>query len=267
MGHLVRSLSRAKFEQLCDDLFRRTLEPCQKALTDAGLSTSEIDEVILVGGSTRIPRIQEEVEKFFGKKPSKGVNPDEVVAIGAAIQGGVLTGEVKDVLLLDVTPLSLGIETMGGVFTKLIESNTTIPTKKSEVFSTAADNQPSVEIHVLQGERPMAADNKTIGRFHLDGIPPSPRGVPQIEVTFDIDANGIMNISAKDKGTGKEQSIKIEASSGLSDEEIERMKAEAEANEEADKKKKEEVDTLNKADSLIFQTERQLKEYGDKIPK
>ena len=263
--HLVRSLSRAKFEQLADSLIKRTLEPCKKALSDAGLSTSEIDEVILVGGSTRIPRIQEEVEKFFGKKPSKGVNPDEVVAIGAAIQGGVLTGEVKDVLLLDVTPLSLGIETMGGVMTKLIESNTTIPTKKSEVFSTASDSQPSVEIHVLQGERPMAKDNRTIGRFHLDGIPPAPRGVPQIEVTFDIDANGILNVSAKDKGTGKEQKIRIEASSGLSQEEIDRMKKEAEANADADKKEKERIEKLNAADSLIFQTEKQMKEYGDKL--
>lgn len=263
--HLVRTLSRAKFEQLTDDLVRRSLEPCQKALQDAGLSASEIDEVILVGGSTRIPKIQEEVEKFFGKKPSKGVNPDEVVAIGAAIQGGVLTGEVKDVLLLDVTPLSLGIETMGGVFTKLIESNTTIPTKKSETFSTAADNQPSVEIHVLQGERSMARDNRTIGRFHLDGIPPAPRGVPQIEVTFDIDANGILNVSAKDKGTGKEQKIRIEASSGLTDEEIEKMKKEAQANAEADKEAKEKIDKINAADSLIFQTEKQMKEYGDKL--
>lgn len=263
--HLVKKLNRAKFEQICDDLIQRTLEPCKRALKNSGLSASQIDEVILVGGSTRIPRIQEEVEKFFGKKPSKGVNPDEVVAVGAAIQGGVLTGEVKDVLLLDVTPLSLGIETMGGVFTKLIESNTTIPTRKSEVFSTASDNQPSVEIHVLQGERPMAKDNRTIGRFHLDGIPPAPRGVPQIEVTFDIDANGIMNVSAKDKGTGKEQKIRIEASSGLSQEEIERMKNEAKANEASDKAEKERVEKLNAADSLIFQTEKQLKEYGDKL--
>lgn len=263
--HLVKSLSRSKFEQLTDHLVQRTLGPCKKAIEDAGMSASDIDEVILVGGSTRIPRIQEEVEKFFGKKPSKGVNPDEVVAIGAAIQGGVLTGEVKDVLLLDVTPLSLGIETMGGVFTKLIEANTTIPTKKSEVFSTAADHQPSVEIHVLQGERPMAKDNRTIGRFHLDGIPPAPRGVPQIEVTFDIDANGILNVSAKDKGTNKEQKIRIEASSGLTDEEIQKMKKEAEANAEADKQEKEKIDKLNAADSLIFQTEKQLKEYGDKL--
>jgi len=263
--HLVRTLSRAKFESLADNLVKRSMDPVKKALEDAGYSTSDIDEVILVGGSTRIPKIQEEVEKFFGKKPSKGVNPDEVVAIGAAIQGGVLTGEVKDVLLLDVTPLSLGIETMGGVFTKLIESNTTIPAKKSEVFSTAADNQPSVEIHVLQGERPMAKDNRTIGRFHLSDIPPAPRGVPQIEVTFDIDANGIMNVSAKDKGTGKEQKIKIEASSGLTDEEIQKMKQEAEANADADKKEKERVEKLNTADSLIFQTEKQLKEYGDKL--
>lgn len=263
--HLVRTLSRAKFEQLSEKLVQRTLEPCKKAMQDAGLNTSDIDEVILVGGSTRIPKIQEEVEKFFGKKPSKGVNPDEVVAIGAAIQGGVLTGEVKDVLLLDVTPLSLGIETMGGVMTKLIESNTTIPSKKSEVFSTASDNQPSVEIHVLQGERPMAKDNRTIGRFHLDGIPPAPRGVPQIEVTFDIDANGILNVSAKDKGTGKEQKIRIEASSGLTDEEIEKMKKEAEANADADKQAKEKVEKVNQADSMIFQTEKQLQDYGDKL--
>jgi molecular chaperone DnaK len=263
--HLVRTFTRAKFEQLADSLIKRTIEPCQKALKNAGYSTSDIDEIILVGGSTRIPAIQEAVEKFFGKKPSKGVNPDEVVAIGAAIQGGVLTGEVKDVLLLDVTPLSLGIETMGGVFTRLIESNTTIPTKKSETFSTASDNQPSVEIHILQGERPMAKDNRTIGRFHLDGIPPAPRGVPQVEVTFDIDANGILNVSAKDKATGKSQNIRIEASSGLSEQEIERMKNEAKANEESDKKAKEEVEKLNSADSMIFQTEKQLKEYGDKL--
>jgi molecular chaperone DnaK len=263
--HLVRSLSRSKFEQLADSLVQRTLEPCKRAMKDAGLSNSDIDEVILVGGSTRIPKIQEVVETFFGKKPSKGVNPDEVVAIGAAIQGGVLTGEVKDVLLLDVTPLSLGIETMGGVMTKLIESNTTIPTRKSEVFSTASDNQPSVEIHILQGERPMARDNKTIGRFHLDGIPPAPRGIPQIEVAFDIDANGILHVSAKDKATGKEQSIRIEASSGLTDEEIEKMRKEAEANAEADKQAKEEADKLNAADSMIFQTEKQLSDYGDKI--
>ena len=261
--HLVKTLTRAKFEQLCDKLIQATIEPCRQALKDAGLSASDIDEVILVGGSTRIPAVQAIVEKFFGKAPSKGVNPDEVVAVGAAIQGGVLTGDVKDVLLLDVTPLSLGIETLGGVMTKLIEANTTIPTRKSEVFSTAVDNQPSVEIHVLQGERSMAKDNKTIGRFHLDGIPAAPRGVPQIEVTFDIDANGILTVSSKDKGTGKEQSIRIEASSGLSDEEIKRMKAEAEANAEADKKEK---DKINQADSMIFQTEKQLKELGDKFP-
>ncbi|HEY9048204.1 MAG TPA: molecular chaperone DnaK [Ohtaekwangia sp.] len=263
--HLVKKLTRAKFEQLVDDLVRRTLEPCRKAVEDAGVNVSEIDEVILVGGSTRIPRIVEEVEKFFGKKPSKGVNPDEVVAVGAAIQGGVLTGEVKDVLLLDVTPLSLGIETLGGVMTKLIESNTTIPSKKSEVFSTAADNQPSVEIHVLQGERPMAKDNRTIGRFHLSDIPPAPRGIPQIEVTFDIDANGILHVSAKDKGTGKEQKIRIEASSGLTDAEIQKMKQEAQANADSDKKVKERAEKINQADSLIFQTEKQLKEYGDKL--
>ena len=264
--HLVRSLSRAKFEQLSDSLIRRSMDPVRKAMGDASMSPSDIDEVILVGGSTRIPKIQEEVEKFFGKKPSKGVNPDEVVAIGAAIQGGVLTGEVKDVLLLDVTPLSLGIETMGGVFTKLIESNSTIPTKKSEVFSTAADNQPAVDIHVLQGERSMAKDNRTIGRFQLSDIPPSQRGVPQIEVTFDIDANGILNVSAKDKATGKEQKIRIEASSGLSQEEIDKMRQEAEANAEEDKKIKEEADKINAADGLVFSTEKQLKEYGDKIP-
>ncbi|ATN06205.1 molecular chaperone DnaK [Chryseobacterium indologenes] len=263
--HLVKTLTKAKFEQLSADLVRRSMEPVAKALKDAGLSTSDIDEVILVGGSTRIPIIQEEVEKFFGKKPSKGVNPDEVVAIGAAIQGGVLTGDVKDVLLLDVTPLSLGIETMGSVFTKLIEANTTIPTKKSEVFSTASDNQPAVSIRVGQGERSMFNDNKEIGRFDLTDIPPAPRGVPQIEVTFDIDANGILSVSAKDKGTGKEQSIKIQASSGLSDEEIERMKKEAQENSAADAKKKEEVEIFNKADGLIFQTEKQLKEFGEKL--
>lgn len=264
--HLVKKLTRAKFEQLVDSLVERTLEPCRKALKDAGMQTGDIDEVILVGGSTRIPKIQEVVEKFFGKKPNRSVNPDEVVAIGASIQGGVLTGEVKDVLLLDVTPLSLGIETLGGVFTKLIESNTTIPSKKSEVFSTAAENQPSVEINVLQGERPMAKDNKTLGRFILDGIPPAPRGVPQIEVTFDIDANGILQVSAMDKGTGKKQNIRIEAGSGLSKEEIEKMKNDAKMNEDADKKMREEIEKINMADSQIFNTEKQLKEYGDKLP-
>jgi molecular chaperone DnaK len=264
--HLVKKLSRAKFEQLIDPLMRSTIPPCEQALKDAGMKPSDINEIILVGGSTRIPAVQKLVKDFFQKEPSKGVNPDEVVAVGAAIQGGVLTGEVKDVLLLDVTPLSLGIETLGGVMTKLIESNTTIPTKKSEVFSTAADSQTSVEIHVLQGERPMAAQNKSIGRFHLDGIPPAPRGIPQIEVTFDIDANGILNVGAKDKATGKSQQIRIEASSGLSDSEIQRMKAEASANAEADRKMKEEIDKLNSADSIIFQTEKQLKDYGDKVP-
>ncbi len=263
--HLVRTLTKAKFEQLIDDLVKRTIEPCETALRNADLSKSDIDEIVLVGGSTRIPAVQEAVEKFFGKTPSKGVNPDEVVALGAAIQGGVLSGDVKDVLLLDVTPLSLGIETMGNVFTKLIDANTTIPTKKSQVFSTAVDNQPSVEIHVLQGERAMAADNNTIGRFHLDGLPPAQRGVPQIEVTFDIDANGIIKVSALDKGTNKSHEIRIEASSGLSEEEIEKMRQDAEANADADKAAKETAEKINEADSMIFQTEKQLKEFGEKL--
>jgi molecular chaperone DnaK len=264
--HMVTKLSRAKFEQLVDDLVRRSIEPCRLALKDANLTTNDIDEIILVGGSTRMPRIQQVVEEFFGKKPNKGVNPDEVVAIGAAIQGGVLTGETKDVLLLDVTPLSLGIETMGNVFDIVIEANTTIPTKKTKVYSTAADNQPSVEIHILQGERPMARDNRTVGRFILDGIPPAPRGLPQIEVSFDMDANGILNVAAHDKGTGKQQNIRIEASTGLSKDEIERMKTEAKANADTDRQARERADKLNAADSLIFQTDKQLKDYGDKIP-
>jgi molecular chaperone DnaK len=264
--HLVRKLTRAKFEQIADSLFQRTLEPCKKALKDAGLTAADIDEVLLVGGSTRIPKVQELVEQFFGKKPSKGVNPDEVVAMGAAVQGGIISGDVTDdIVLVDVTPLSLGIETMGSVMTKVIESNTTIPTKKSQVFTTAVDNQPSVEIHILQGERAMAKDNKTIGRFHLDGIPPAPRGVPQIEVSFDVDANGILKVSAKDKGTGKEQSVRIEAGTNLSKEDIERMKAEAKVNEESDKIERERVEKINAADSLVFQTEKQLKDYGDKL--
>jgi molecular chaperone DnaK len=264
--HLVRKLTRAKFEQIADSLFQRTIEPCKQALKDAGLTAADIDEVLLVGGSTRIPKVQELVEQFFGKKPSKGVNPDEVVAMGAAVQGGIISGDVTDdIVLVDVTPLSLGIETMGSVMTKVIESNTTIPTKKSQVFTTAVDNQPSVEIHILQGERAMAKDNKTIGRFHLDGIPPAPRGVPQIEVSFDVDANGILKVSAKDKGTGKEQSVRIEAGTNLSKEDIERMKAEAKVNEESDKIERERVEKINAADSLVFQTEKQLKDYGDKL--